>query len=89
MGMCLIIWDKIFGTFQQELERDPVKYGLTKPIEKDTNPVNVVFHEWKNIASDLQKKTSLTNKLKYLFMPPGWSHDGSTKTASQLRKDFN
>jgi sterol desaturase/sphingolipid hydroxylase (fatty acid hydroxylase superfamily) len=89
MGMCLIIWDKVFGTFQQELDSDPVKYGLTKPIDHDTNPVNVVFHEWRNIGSDLKKKTSLLNKLKYLIMPPGWSHDGSTKTASQLRKEFH
>ncbi len=88
MGMCLIIWDKLFGTFQQELETDPVKYGLTKPIEKDNNPVDVVFHEWKNIAADLRKDTSLLNKLKYLIMPPGWSHDGSTKTANELRKEI-
>ncbi len=33
MGMCLIIWDKIFGTFQEELKTDPVRYGLTKPVE--------------------------------------------------------
>lgn len=89
MGMCLIIWDRLFGTFQPELESEPVKYGLTKPIVNDHNPANVVFHEWKNIASDLQKKTSLANKLKYLFMPPGWSHDGSSKTAKELRKEFH
>jgi sterol desaturase/sphingolipid hydroxylase (fatty acid hydroxylase superfamily) len=89
MGMCLIIWDKVFGTFQEELADEPVRYGLTKPIEKDTNPLDVVFHEWKNIGSDMQKKTSLLNKLKYLFMPPGWSHDGSTKTANQLRKELH
>jgi sterol desaturase/sphingolipid hydroxylase (fatty acid hydroxylase superfamily) len=87
MGMCLIIWDKIFGTFQPELATDPVKYGLTKPIENDSNPANVIFHEWKSLGKDLRKKTSFTNRLRYIFMPPGWSHDGSTKTAGQLRKD--
>lgn len=87
MGMCLIIWDRIFGTFQEEIKIDPVRYGLTKPLESDSNPVNVVFHEWKELSKDLRKKTSLTNRLRYLFMPPGWSHDGSTKTASQLRKE--
>lgn len=56
MGMCLIIWDKIFGTFQEELATDPVKYGLTKPIEKDHNPANVIFHEWKSLSKDLEKK---------------------------------
>lgn len=86
MGMCLIIWDKLFGTFQQELPGEPVKYGLTTPINNPHHPVKIIFHEWQNIARDLGKKTSIGNKLKYIFMPPGWSHDGSTKTARQLRK---
>lgn len=88
MGMCLIIWDKLFGSFQEEIETDPIKYGLTKPIENDKNPINVVFHEWKSISTDLKKKIPLGTKLKYLFMPPGWSHDGSSKTANELRKEL-
>lgn len=87
MGMCLIIWDKLFGTFQKELPEEPVVYGLTKPLDNPHHPVKVVFHEWESIGKDLKKKTSVSNKLKYLFMPPGWSHDGSTKTAKELRKE--
>lgn len=85
MGMVLIIWDRIFGTFADELADEPVRYGLTKALDKPHHPVYVVFHEWQAIAKDLKKQTSLRNKLKYLFMPPGWSHDGSTQTAAQLR----
>jgi sterol desaturase/sphingolipid hydroxylase (fatty acid hydroxylase superfamily) len=88
MGMCLIIWDKIFGTFQEEIKEEPVKYGLTKPVENLHHPINIIFHEWKGIGKDLQKKTSFINKLKYIFMPPGWSHDGSSKTARQMRIDL-
>ncbi len=88
MGMCLIIWDKIFGTFQKELDNEPVKYGLTKPVEGLHHPVKIIFHEWQAIGKDLKKKTSFTNKLRYLFMPPGWSHDGSSKTASEMRKEL-
>lgn len=85
MGMCLIIWDKMFGSFQEELQEEPVKYGLTKPVENAANPAKIIFHEWQNMIRDIKKKTSLGTKLKYIFMPPGWSHDGSTKTARQMR----
>lgn len=84
MGMFLIIWDKLFGTFQAEDANEPVKYGLTTNI-KTYNPLTMVFHEWRNILKDLKKKAPLRAKFMYVFGPPGWSHDGSTKTSSQLR----
>lgn len=88
MGMLLIIWDKLFGTFQAEDNSDPVKYGLTKNLET-YNPVTMVFHEWKAIFKDVfSKKCSFIDKLKYIFGPPGWSHDGSTKTSAQLRAEI-
>jgi sterol desaturase/sphingolipid hydroxylase (fatty acid hydroxylase superfamily) len=90
MGMFLIIWDKMFGTFQPELpesEYQKAKYGLTKPLEKET-PGNIVFHEWKNIVADM-KRTDIgwKEKIYYLFGPPGWSHDGSRLTSEQLREE--
>lgn len=85
MGMCLIIWDKLFGTFQKELKEVPVKYGLTKPIANSANPFKIIFHEWQSILQDLKKNVPFSTKLKYIFMPPGWSHDGSKKTARQMR----
>ncbi len=88
MGMCLIIWDKIFGTFQPELKEEPFKYGLTKPIQNHNNPFKIIFHEWQNIGKDISRKIPFTTRLKYLFMPPGWSHDGSSKTASEWRKEL-
>lgn len=87
MGMLLIIWDKLFGTFQAEENEEPVRYGLTKNIET-YHPLKMVFHEWRSISGDLRKKTNLKNKLMYVFGPPGWSHDGSTKTSSQLREEL-
>lgn len=87
MGMLFIIWDKLFGTFQPEEDSEPVVYGLTKNLES-YNPLTMVFHEWKAILKDLKKETSIKNKLLYIFGPPGWSHDGSTKTSAQLRKEL-
>ncbi len=87
MGMLLIIWDKLFGTFQPEEKSDTVKFGLTTNINT-YNPINMVFHEWKNIFKDLKKKCSPKEKLLYVFGPPGYSHDGSTKTSTQLRNEL-
>lgn len=85
MGMILIIWDRVFGTFAKEEEE--VVYGLTTNI-KTYNPITMVFHEWKAIYEDLKKQTSFKNKIMYVFGPPGWSHDGSRKTSSQLRAEL-
>ena len=88
LGMFLIIWDKLFGTFQPELppeEYQPLKYGLTKPIGKET-PFSIVFHEWSSLRKDLLRADiSLKERLFYVFGPPGWSHDGSRKTSKELR----
>jgi sterol desaturase/sphingolipid hydroxylase (fatty acid hydroxylase superfamily) len=87
MGMFLVVWDKLFGTFQKELsynEYQPIKYGLTANIEKPT-PIKLLFQEWTAIFNDVKKPISFTNKLKYMFMPPGWSHDKSTLTSKELR----
>lgn len=88
MGMVLIIWDKLFGTFQKEIKNDPIRYGLTKSLDHPYHLANIVFHEWKNILHDLHRNIPLRLKIKYLVMPPGWSHDGTTKTAKQLRSEL-
>ncbi|MDQ6757788.1 MAG: sterol desaturase family protein [Bacteroidota bacterium] len=88
MGMVLIIWDRLFGTFQEEVKEDPIKYGLTKPLDDPHHPAKIIFHEWRNLGRDLSKKIPFLTRIKYLIMPPGWSHDGSTKTAAQLRKEY-
>lgn len=87
MGMCLSIWDRMFGTFQEEIDDLPIKYGLTYPLE-NRNAVNIVFHSWIDLWKDLMKPSSLITKFKLLMMPPGWSPDGSTKTSKELRAEL-
>jgi sterol desaturase/sphingolipid hydroxylase (fatty acid hydroxylase superfamily) len=87
MGMLFIFWDKLFGTFQPELESEPVKYGLTHNIET-MHPLKMIFHEWKEITSDLKKAPTAGDRWKYVFGPPGWSHDGSRKTSRELREEL-
>ena len=86
LAQVFIIWDRLFGTFQPEDPKDPPVYGLTKPLEK-RDAWNIVMHEWKNILSDLKRPLPIGVRLKYLLWPPGWSHDGRSKTSAQLRRE--
>lgn len=89
MGMVLIIWDRLFGTFQKEEKFEKVKYGLTKNVEFPYHPTRIIFHEWKLLLKDVaQKRINWLSRILYLIAPPGWSHDGSTKTAKQLRREL-
>jgi sterol desaturase/sphingolipid hydroxylase (fatty acid hydroxylase superfamily) len=85
MGMVLIIWDRLFGTFRPEKELIKPVYGLTKNIGS-FHPTDVVFHEWKAIGEDFKKAPDWKSKMSYVFGPPGWSHDGSRLTSKQLRE---
>jgi sterol desaturase/sphingolipid hydroxylase (fatty acid hydroxylase superfamily) len=86
MGQVLIIWDKLFGTFQEEDEKP--KYGLTSSLET-YNPIKVVFNEWIKIKHDVSKPGTIKQKVNYLLKAPGWSHDGSTKTSNELRSELS
>ncbi|MFT6760369.1 MAG: sterol desaturase/sphingolipid hydroxylase (fatty acid hydroxylase superfamily), partial [Psychroserpens sp.] len=82
----LIIWDRIFGTFQKEEETDPVVFGITSNIHTH-NLFKIAFHEFQSIWKDIKSAPNLKTKLGYIFMPPGWSHDGRSKTSDQLRTE--
>lgn len=68
----LIIWDKMFGTFQEE-EEEPV-YGITHPINT-WDPLSANLHHWKQMYKGIQQMRNPQDKLKYVFMPPGWRPD--------------
>jgi alkylglycerol monooxygenase len=64
-----IIWDKMFGTFQEE-EEEPI-YGITHPMNT-WDPLTANLNHWKQMYSGLKQMRGTTDKLKYVFMPPGW-----------------
>ena len=66
-GSTLIIWDRIFGTFQAEEEQ--ADYGITKPINS-YNPITLNFHEWKDIIFDIIKSRSLKEAYAMMFTRP-------------------
>lgn len=69
-GALLIIWDRMFGTFQKE--EHPPTYGLTTQIDT-INPVKVHLFEYKGILKDLRKARNFKEVLGYLFNKPGWA----------------
>ena len=80
-----IIWDKLFGTFEPEGE--PVDYGLTKNIHT-FYPVRIATHAWLEMFRDAARTDSVGNALRILWKPPGWSADGSSQTAHELRRQL-
>jgi sterol desaturase/sphingolipid hydroxylase (fatty acid hydroxylase superfamily) len=70
-GGILIVWDKLFGTFEPEVRT--VKYGLTKNI-KTYNPIKIGYHEFVDIARDVRRAKSWRDRLGYVFRGPGWAY---------------
>lgn len=64
----LIVWDKLFGTFEPEVET--VRYGISKPVNS-YNPLVVTFSEWLDMFREVQgKHTTLKQRMKIFFAPP-------------------
>lgn len=70
-GSILIIWDRLFGTFQREDE--PVRYGLTKNIDS-YNPIKIAFHEYGDIVRDVAASDTWRDRLSFVFRGPGWAY---------------
>jgi sterol desaturase/sphingolipid hydroxylase (fatty acid hydroxylase superfamily) len=71
-GGILIIWDRLFGTFQPELFRP--HYGLTKPVDT-FNIWTLETFEYVAIVRDVRAATRWRDRLGYVFGPPGWVPD--------------
>ena len=68
-GGILIVWDRLFGTFEPEVRR--IKYGLTKNI-KTYNPLRIAYHEMADIARDVRSAGNMRDRLGYVLRRPGW-----------------
>jgi sterol desaturase/sphingolipid hydroxylase (fatty acid hydroxylase superfamily) len=83
-GGTLIVWDRLFGTFSEELPGEPVEYGLTSNIQT-YNPLQIVLHEYRSMFRDVRAAPRWQDKLRYLVLAPGWDHAGPDKRARTLR----
>jgi len=81
----LIIWDKMFGTFQPEEEKPT--YGITKPLNSWNAAFANVSH-YVEMGKDLKRIPSWSDKIRYLFKKPGWlpAYLGGYRAAPQVDK---
>jgi sterol desaturase/sphingolipid hydroxylase (fatty acid hydroxylase superfamily) len=73
-GSILIVWDRLFGTFEREDE--DVVYGLTKNIDT-YNPLRIASHEYRDIIRDLASSTTWHDRLSFVLRGPGWAYSRS------------
>ena len=65
------VWDRVFGTFQEELDHEPPVYGVLKPVNT-WNPLLINFQHAFNVIQDAYHTSSFKDKLRIWFMPTGW-----------------
>jgi len=83
----LIIWDRLFGTFVAEDDKEKPRYGIVSQLGT-FNPLRVAFHEWLGIWRDVTSAKKFSHVFGYAFGPPGWSPDGSRKTSASIKADW-
>ena len=74
LGQIFIFWDKIFGTFQEELPDVKPIYGITRPANT-WNPIKINFQHLFLLIKDAWRSPKLVDKFKIWFMPTGWRPD--------------
>ncbi|NIB40149.1 sterol desaturase family protein [Pseudomaricurvus alkylphenolicus] len=70
-GGVFIVWDRMFGSFQPELEGVEIIYGVSRPL-RSLNPVRANLQVWASLAADAWHTRSWWDKLRIWFMPTGW-----------------
>jgi sterol desaturase/sphingolipid hydroxylase (fatty acid hydroxylase superfamily) len=70
-GGILILWDRLFGTFEEERDDDPCVYGTRSPL-RSFNPLWANLEVYAALAHDSWHARRWADKLKVWFMPPGW-----------------
>ncbi len=71
LGQILCVWDRLFGTFQEELAKVPPQYGVLKPAAT-WNPVLINFQHFWRLLKDAWRTANWYDKFRIWFMPTGW-----------------
>ena len=71
LGQIFSFWDRLFGTFQEELDDEPPRYGVLKAVQT-WNPIRINFLHLIQLITDAYRTSSYWDKLRIWFMPTGW-----------------
>ena len=71
LSQVFIIWDKVFGTFQEELDDVPPVYGVKRPL-RSWNPILINFSHLFLLLKDAWRTDNIIDKFRIWFMPTGW-----------------
>ena len=84
-GSILILWDKLFGTFEPERER--VIYGLTKNINT-FNPLKIAAHEHIEMLADVDRADGWRDRLSYVIRGPGWAYSHPDRRGPEEKREL-
>ena len=87
-GGVFIVWDRIFGTFQEELDAEPVIFGVTVPLAS-WNPLWANLQVYAGLWNDARRASSWWDKLRIWFMPTGWRPADVAARYPQAKADLS
>ncbi|MGC4034707.1 MAG: sterol desaturase family protein [Chitinophagaceae bacterium] len=88
-NFCVLLpfWDWLLGTLQNEKDEVVIEYGITREMNT-TSFIDMYFGECIWLIKDVRSTSGWRNKIKLLFMPPGWSPESDEHTAKVVRSEF-
>ena len=87
-GGVFIVWDRIFGTFQEELDEEPVVFGVTVPLAS-WNPLWANLQVYAGLWNDAKRSSSWWDRLRIWFMPTGWRPADVAARYPQAKADLS
>jgi sterol desaturase/sphingolipid hydroxylase (fatty acid hydroxylase superfamily) len=70
-GGILVVWDRLFGSFVEEDDAEPIVYGTRAPLRRWC-PLRANLDVYRDLWADTWRATRWADRLRLWFMPPGW-----------------
>lgn len=83
-----ILWDRLFGTFQEELDEEPVIFGIRGPL-RSFNPVHALTHVYVDMAKDSWRTASWKDKFRVWVARTGWQPEDVAASHPRVKSDLS